>query len=178
MNYSHRNVFVRRKLGVCGLCGLSGSLHALLDGVFECDITAVQTCEQMFDKTCTSLHHSPFYCNVQGLCLWGESRFLCQQCNASPTIPNVMLLDVQIWREWKWNHDLYPVAIQYPSEIITKRAFVICSVLIWWHVLRGWIPLGPGTQFSSGSYRSSVSSILSENRRLIICTFVRLRAVI
>ncbi len=83
-----------------------------------------------------------------------------------------------IWREWKWNHDLYPVAIQYPSEIITKRAFVICSVLIWWHVLRGWIPLGPGTQFSSGSYRSSVSSILSENRRLIICTFVRLRAVI
>lgn len=57
VNYSHRNVFVRRKLGVCGLCGLSGSLLALLDGVFERDITAVQTCEQMLirKQRCSSI---------------------------------------------------------------------------------------------------------------------------
>lgn len=79
------------------------------------------------------------------------------------------------WREWKWIQLLSNIPLRSLQQELLW--FAVCFNLMT-YVLRGWIPLGPGTQFSSESYRSSVSSILSENRRLIICTFVRLRAVI
>lgn len=68
-NYSHRNVFVRRKLGVCGLCvgfalcSLSGSLFAVLDAVFKCDIAALQTCEWLLirKQRCSSIGCSDLY---------------------------------------------------------------------------------------------------------------------
>lgn len=110
-NYSHRNVFVRRKLGVCvlcvgfALCSFSGSLFTLLDAVFKRDIAALQTCERMLirKQRCTSIGCSDLKTGTPCTLLFrkpndhvSEALFFCQKFSASPAVPYALLL---IWRE-------------------------------------------------------------------------------